>query len=256
MFNNSSCYANDCSPSLVFYTISLYHYIDTVLFIQQTVFFHTSNLQHIEYLCWIFFKKVKDGSFMTLDRRKKFTRMVLKDSLMTLLKEKQISAITVKEICALADINRSTYYSHYSDQYDLLAKIEEELIDDMYDTLIQYNFTKEEESLQMTEKILEYIAAKNEVCKTLLSEHGDTNFQKRIMHITQQFTTKNWGSMNNNIDQKLSEYISMFVVSGSIYVIKSWLDNGMDKSPKEMAKIINDFSNKGLSSILNDESSS
>lgn len=52
-------------------------------------------------------KKVMTMSASKLDRRKKYTQMVLKDSLMKHLKEKQISTITVKEICELADINRS-----------------------------------------------------------------------------------------------------------------------------------------------------
>lgn len=96
-----------------------------------------------------------------MDRRKKYTRMVLKESLMELLKNKPISNITIKEICEEADINRSTFYSHYSSQYDLLNAIEEEFIEDMVSTLNQYNFSKEEEALKMTEKILEYIAKKS-----------------------------------------------------------------------------------------------
>ena len=184
-----------------------------------------------------------------LDRRKQYTRMVLKDSLMKLLKEKHISKITVKEICELADINRSTFYSHYSDQYEFLNKIEEEIIEDMNKTLSTYNDAKEEEALQMTEKILEYIAANKDIFQTLLSEHSDTSFQKRAMETTHQFTMKNWMDVNN-LDPKISEYISMFVVSGSIHAIKSWLDNGMDKSPKDLAEIINNFTNKGLSSWL------
>lgn len=75
-----------------------------------------------------------------LDRRKKYTRMVLKESLIQLLKEKQISSITVKEICDLADINRSTFYAHYSDQFDLLDKTEEELIEEMKGYLSQYSY--------------------------------------------------------------------------------------------------------------------
>lgn len=165
---------------------------------------------------------------------------------MKLLKQKQISTITVKELCELADINRSTFYSHFSDQYDLLSKIEEEIIEDMNETLSTYNFTKEEEAIQMTEKILDYIAAKSDICQTLLSENGDPNFQKRIMMITHQFTMKNWMDVSD-IDEKISEYISLFVTSGSIHVIKNWLENGMDKSSKEMAEIINNIANKGLS---------
>ncbi|NKE06873.1 TetR/AcrR family transcriptional regulator [Mesobacillus selenatarsenatis] len=183
-----------------------------------------------------------------MDRRKKYTRMVLKESLMDLLKHKPISNITIKEICELADINRSTFYSHYSSQYDLLDAIEEEFIEDMVATLNQYNFSKEEEALKMTEKILEYIAQKSDVCQTLLSENSDVHFQKKGMQITQEFIFKNWIS-DSHFDRETFEYINIFVVSGSIYVIKNWVENGMEKTPREMAEIINNFINKGLSNI-------
>lgn len=183
-----------------------------------------------------------------MDRRKKYTRMVLKESLMDLLKNKPISNITIKEVCELADINRSTFYSHFSSQYDLLNAIEEEFIEDMVSTLNQYNFSKEEEALKMTEKILEYIALKSDVCQTLLSENSDIHFQKKGMAITQEFIFKNWIS-DTHFDRETFEYINIFVVSGSIYVIKNWLENGMDKTPREMAEIINNFINRGLSNI-------
>ncbi|RKQ34032.1 TetR-like C-terminal domain-containing protein [Oceanobacillus halophilus] len=174
--------------------------------------------------------------------------MMLKDSLMKLLKEKPISSITVKEICQLADINRSTFYSHYSDQFDLLARMEEEIIEDMNEYLSQYNFAKEEESLQMTEKMLEYIVSKSDVCQTLLNENGDTTFPKRVMIVAQRFLIENWVD-ENSLNEDVSEYLSTFIISGSIHVIKSWLDNGMDKSPKELAKMIINLTNKGLSFV-------
>ncbi|MBT2688493.1 TetR/AcrR family transcriptional regulator C-terminal domain-containing protein [Bacillus sp. ISL-47] len=183
-----------------------------------------------------------------LDRRKKYTRMVLKEALIKLLEEKQIPCITIKEICVQADINRSTFYSHYSSQYDLLNSIEEEFIKDMTATLSQYNFSKEDEALQMTEKILEYIAENNDICRTLLSENSDIHFQKKGMMITKEFIFKNWIT-DKHLEQETLEYISMFVVSGSIHVIKHWLENGMNKTPKEMAEIINNFINKGLLNI-------
>ena len=68
-------------------------------------------------------KDIKD------DRRVRYTKMVLKDSFISLLEKKDISQITVKEICENADINRATFYSHYTDVYDLLKKIESELLE-------------------------------------------------------------------------------------------------------------------------------
>lgn len=174
--------------------------------------------------------------------------MVLKESLMALLKEKPISSLTIKEICELADLNRSTFYAHFSSQYDLLNAIEEEFIEDMVSTLNQYNFSKEEEALKMTEKILEYIARNSDVCQMLLGENSDIHFQKKGMKITQEFIFKNWIT-SRQFDRETFEYINIFVVSGSIYVIKNWVENGMDKTPKEMAEIINNFINHGLSNI-------
>lgn len=185
-----------------------------------------------------------------MDRRKKYTRMVLKDCLIQLLKEKPISAVTVKELCALADINRSTFYSHYTDQYDLLDKISEEIVDDMYQTLNQYNFKKEEEVLQMTEKILEYVADKSDLCQILLSKNGDTTFKKRVMELTHTVIMGKWID-EFHLRGKLSEYIPLLVVSGGIDVIESWLANGKKESPKEMAALIHYFTNHGLAGFRN-----
>ncbi|MBW3111502.1 TetR family transcriptional regulator C-terminal domain-containing protein [Bacillus sp. MCCB 382] len=183
-----------------------------------------------------------------MDRRKKYTRMVLKESLLKLLKKQSISSITIKDICETADINRSTYYAHYANQYELLEEIEEEFIADLTETLGQYNFSKEEEALQMTEKLFEYLAEKRDICETLLSENTDMYFLKKGMVITHEFIFKNWRT-DDRIDQETYDYINMFMVSGSIHVIKNWLENGMDKSPGEMAGILHRFINRGLSGV-------
>ncbi len=180
-----------------------------------------------------------------MDRRKKYTRMMLKNSLIKLLKEKPISSLTVKEICELADINRSTFYSHYTDQFDLLSHIEDDVLNDMQETLGVYNFNKEEEALQMTVKMLEYIVENQEVCQTLLSENVNADFQNKVMNFAQQFILSGLEDMEKH-DQQVSEYMTVFVVSGTIHIIKKWLRNGMDQSPQQLATIINRMTNKGL----------
>ena len=53
------------------------------------------------------------------DRRVIMTKKLLKNALIVLLKEKDIYHISIRELCALADINRSTFYKYYGSQYDL-----------------------------------------------------------------------------------------------------------------------------------------
>ncbi|SER26965.1 TetR/AcrR family transcriptional regulator [Piscibacillus halophilus] len=181
-----------------------------------------------------------------LDRRKKYTRKVLKESLISLLSEKPISSVTVKELCQLADVNRSTFYTHYSDQYDLLEKIEEEIADDLVKYLNSYEITNEEQSLKITLKLVEYIKDNHYMFQILLNQNGDLMFEKRMMNIARRFIMFNWME-EHNVEHHYSRYLSTFVVSGAINVIKDWIENDMDKSPKEIAEMISKFTNEGLS---------
>lgn len=48
------------------------------------------------------------------------TKLMLAETLISLLEKKPISKITVSEIVNLCDINRKTFYYHFQDVYDLL----------------------------------------------------------------------------------------------------------------------------------------
>lgn len=76
------------------------------------------------------------------DRRTLYTRMVIKDALLELLKEKSFSAITVTDICRLAEINRGTLYLHYKN----ISEILDELFDDALENIdgVYASVTQEE----------------------------------------------------------------------------------------------------------------
>ena len=63
------------------------------------------------------------------DARVRYTQRILKESFLTLLEKKPTNKISVKEVCELAELNRSTFYAHYSDCFALMDSIEQELID-------------------------------------------------------------------------------------------------------------------------------
>ena len=46
------------------------------------------------------------------------------EAFLTLLAKKDFEYITVKEICEVAGVNRSTFYLHYETMSDLLSKVE------------------------------------------------------------------------------------------------------------------------------------
>ncbi len=62
-----------------------------------------------------------------LDLRVVKTRKNLYTALLELMKEKTFEEIKVLDICNHALINRSTFYAHYNDKYELLADLIEDL---------------------------------------------------------------------------------------------------------------------------------
>ena len=66
-----------------------------------------------------------------MDRRTKYTKKVIRETFIDLLSEKDISKVTVSEICKIADINRATFYRYYLDVFDLLDKMEDEFVDEV-----------------------------------------------------------------------------------------------------------------------------
>lgn len=63
-----------------------------------------------------------------MDIRIEKTERAIKNAFLELRSRKPLGKITVKELCSLAAINKSTFYSHYEDIYALSDKMESETI--------------------------------------------------------------------------------------------------------------------------------
>ena len=57
----------------------------------------------------------------TPDRRVQRTRRLLHKALMSQVLEKKYESITVQEILDVADVGRSTFYTHFQDKDELLV---------------------------------------------------------------------------------------------------------------------------------------
>jgi AcrR family transcriptional regulator len=166
------------------------------------------------------------------DRRVLYTKMVLKDAITNMLKDHHISKISVKSLCEAADINRSTFYSHYTDQFDLLRQVEGEVIDNLKKHLEAY----EGGQMPITEgnlnAILEYAKDNSDLFIVLLGENCDRNFRKILMEVVDlvPFQYKAEGRQKG--------YIIDFAVTGCISILHKWLSDGAEESPGEMSSLI------------------
>lgn len=187
---------------------------------------------------------------MARDRRVKYTKMVLRESLIELLREKPISRITVKELCEKADINRATFYTHYTDQFDLFKQIEAEFIADVNSYLDNFTLEQGETGLlQLIVKIFEYVEENKELCRVLLGRTGDMDFQTHIMQIVSKRVFFEWRK-RIKVDETVAEYIYTYVATGSIGIIRKWLFAEKQESPQKMAALVARLANKGIEAFI------
>lgn len=78
-----------------------------------------------------------------MDIRIEKTKQGIINAFIELRSRKEIERITIKELCEKAQINKSTFYSHYHDIYDLTDKLETEIV-----TSILENFNHPENLIQ------------------------------------------------------------------------------------------------------------
>ncbi len=175
---------------------------------------------------------------LKLDRKTRYTRMVLQDSLIELMKKKPITKITIKELCENADINRTTFYAHYTDQYDLLRKIEDETLSWAKEAISSLmSKTDKNETMKILKGICQYFTENSRHLQVLMSEQGDIDFQKQLFTlIYEQCGISPSAAANTGFG--IDEDYFIFVVNGSVGLIQHWFKNGLNKSAKEMADII------------------
>ena len=177
------------------------------------------------------------------DIRVRFTRKALQDSLLALMKEKSILYITVKEICGAAGISRPTFYTYYDNQYDLLRQIEEQTLIEAEKIIFSpINMAGKSGGLDVAvilEGLLQYIASNSNSIQVLLSENGDSGFQKRFFRRgigNIQSITEAAGLTSP--DKKAAKYGFVFMIGGMLTLVEEWLKNGMDTPVPEMVQML------------------
>lgn len=167
------------------------------------------------------------------NKRSKITRYALKTALINLLKTKHISEISVTDICKEASINRSTFYSHFENQMDVLKEIENDIYERFKSYLPSDNVSDYKQTLLMN---LEFIKNNEETFKVLLSDNGNQSFRNAIARLS-------FGVSKETADNTAFIYNRIFNINGFIGIINHWLNNGMKESVDYMSDLILKLSN-------------
>ena len=165
------------------------------------------------------------------------TEAHLREVLLDLLKQKPLEKITVREICELAQINRSTFYAHYEDIYDMARKSELEMAKGLGEhfrtTVDADNFL----SLQVAERFFDYVQENREFYRYYLGHLDQNLIETGFDYIRKSFVTP-YSQRFGLLSEKWIVYYSDVFLYGLVAVIRRWLENDCRESPIEMARCI------------------
>lgn len=180
------------------------------------------------------------------DRRTIRTKKMIRNALSELIEEKGFNDISVTDLTKRADINRGTFYLHYTDKYDLLEKVENEVIQEIQeqtkdiDSINLLNIDALNEPLPFMIKLFEYFKENSNFMKAILGPKGDPIFHSKIKKFIETNLFEKGLSKTFNKENMLvpEEYFISYVLSAHLGVVQQWVESGMKKSPKDMASIL------------------
>ena len=176
----------------------------------------------------------KDGEDMEAktDRRIKITKRLLQDAFTEMLKEKDIYHISIRELCERADVNRTTFYKYYGNQFDLLDEMENDLLHSIEETFNKENV----DEASGIEKILLFLEKDIDFTRLLLNSRVDIEFPQKLFSLATVTRTVEKTMLNIPLYER--EYIHRFLLYGAYEMIRAWVNKDNRESAGEMALII------------------
>ena len=178
------------------------------------------------------------------------TAIRMDEALITLLEKKDFEYITIKEICAAAGVNRSTFYLHYENTSDLLKETTRYIIDkhlayygvEKNRISLQFETCKHEELLFITDEYLvpylTFIKDNQRLFKVSIKQFNSLNmngvyggmFEHIFNPILERF----------HVPEKERAYVMKFYLTGVFAIIMEWLDKDCSDDMETVTRVITD----------------
>ena len=185
------------------------------------------------------------------DRRIRKTKQLLRQSFASLLAEKPLEDITVKELTERADINRGTFYCHYKDIYDLKDQIERELFDEFVAVIDGYGVDNLRRELQpVMVDVFRFLQRNREFSMVLSAYKTDNLFFAWVRSEIFRRGLSEWQRIYGFQASLQWDYYLDFVVAGCVTMLQSWIKREMRETPEEMGTLAARFILYGPGEVL------
>ena len=152
---------------------------------------------------------------------------------------------TVGDICKQAQVNRSTFYRHYLDIYDLMEKTERAIQMELVTAMRQGGLRPDLETLTAEALIpmVEFVGRYRCFYRNYLTTHLDASMEAGMQTVWDKYLKPVFRSRGVTDEAHMLYYFQYFR-SGVLSMLKLWLDRDCRESPQEIAGMIEKILNR------------
>lgn len=165
----------------------------------------------------------------------------LKDTMLELLKTKDFETITVKALCEAAQVNRSTFYAHYTDILEMMEQMETHLNEKLLES---YAAAPAEELAKSSGfsvwpfiPFLRHIKAHRYFYQPALRQRREFPLKQGFEGLWEQIVRPRCEAAGITSESEMMYYFVYFQ-AGFTMVLKRWVDTGCQEPEEKIAQLL------------------
>lgn len=152
--------------------------------------------------------------------------------------KKPINKITVREICERAGVNRSTFYAHYLDVYDLFERVEQQMAKMANETLFSHLDSAAWSFRVGMESMFRFIMEYKEFYQIYFSQFNQINHIIQVMAqpSARQIERLKNRDLGHGIQGEATYQYEVYT-AGLGALLHRWLDTGCRETPAQLFEV-------------------
>jgi AcrR family transcriptional regulator len=179
------------------------------------------------------------------------SRKLIKQAFVELMREKGIDEISVKDIVTKADINRGTFYAHYTGTHAVIEQIENEIIATLLEFMNEFQYGQLiENPLPFLLKIASFLEQDLEFYRLFFSaQHSLTFINKmKTLFLDKMVSNEKTLATIKNKDQFL--ICANFFAYGFVGLYHDWFNHKIKMSLNDLSLIVSQTIKTGFRPFL------
>lgn len=175
------------------------------------------------------------------DRRIIKTRNSIKKAFIEILEQTQSKDPSVQDITKYANINRSTFYAHYTDVFALRQEFEDELIEEIksiFENTSEEKISKHNIENFWVYRFFNFMKENQQLCNILFTKNGNSQFTIKLTQALHQVINQNIHKNNAKTMPPIGdEYFSTFLAYGLVGIMRKWVQDEEKYSTEEIVQL-------------------